>query len=264
MCFAAVFLIEGVMLSNWLLLEFDKGATPEIKARYGLTALAMYIALLVIGWRHEGPTGLVFRVALLAALIGSGWDTYVFTWQKATARADKDITTTGAVRRHARRLAERDAITQLDYEYDARSKDRLLQQVIADEKREQHQEQLRLAAKLEHKEALEKISHSEQQHSVIGFPGNEGVTPRLSSGQGTRRRSKKMSRDQRLELGRSILTANPEQSGPEFVEQLGAAIRAHFGARARTSESTAYADFAALRGKLLELTESKNGNSSKE
>jgi hypothetical protein len=45
---SAVFLIEGVMLSNWLLLEYDKRATPEIKARYGLTALAMYTALLVI------------------------------------------------------------------------------------------------------------------------------------------------------------------------------------------------------------------------
>ena len=55
------FLIEGVLLSNWLLLEFDKGATPEIKARYGITALSMYIALLVIGWRHEGPTGLALN-----------------------------------------------------------------------------------------------------------------------------------------------------------------------------------------------------------
>ena len=44
MQFAAVFLIEGVLISNWLLLEFDKTATPEIKVRYALTALAMYAA----------------------------------------------------------------------------------------------------------------------------------------------------------------------------------------------------------------------------
>ena len=31
MRFSAVFLIEGVMLSNWLLLEFDHAANPEIK-----------------------------------------------------------------------------------------------------------------------------------------------------------------------------------------------------------------------------------------
>jgi hypothetical protein len=105
MRFAAVFLIEGVLLSNWLLLEFDKNATPEIKARYGLTALAMYFSLLVIGWRHEGPTGLVFRLALLAALIGSGWDTYVYTWQRATSRVDRSAENAGTVRRHARKLS---------------------------------------------------------------------------------------------------------------------------------------------------------------
>mgnify|MGYP000691304139 CR=1 FL=1 len=107
---AAVFLVEGVLLSNWLLLEFDKNATPEIKARYGLTALTMYTALLVIAWRHEGPTGLVFRLALLAALIGSGWDTYVYTWRKATSQIDRSVENSPKVRRHARRLAIREAI----------------------------------------------------------------------------------------------------------------------------------------------------------
>lgn len=106
---SAVFLIEGVMLSNWLLLEYNKRATPGIKARYGLTALAMYTALIVIAWQHEGPTGLVFRIALLAALLGSGWDTYVYTWQKATAKADKDISHTRVVRKHRRKLAILDA-----------------------------------------------------------------------------------------------------------------------------------------------------------
>ncbi len=118
MRFAAVFLIEGVLLSNWLLLEFDKNATPEIKARYGITALAMYIALLVIGYRHEGPTGLVFRIALLAALIGSGWDTYVYTWQKATSRVDRSAENSGRVRRHARRLAIDEAIMRRSYEHE--------------------------------------------------------------------------------------------------------------------------------------------------
>lgn len=118
MRFAAVFLIEGVLLSNWLLLEFDKNATPEIKARYGITALAMYIALLVIGYRHEGPTGLVFRIALLAALIGSGWDTYVYTWQKATSRVDRSAENSGRVRRHARRLAIDEAIMRRRAEHD--------------------------------------------------------------------------------------------------------------------------------------------------
>lgn len=119
MRFAAVFLIEGVLLSNWMLLEFDTRATPEIKARYGLTALAMYVALLVIAWRHEGPTGLVFRVALLAALIGSGWDTYVLTWQRATAKVDRSAEASAKVRRHARRLSIKEAILQRETDHAA-------------------------------------------------------------------------------------------------------------------------------------------------
>lgn len=119
MRFAAVFLIEGVLLSNWLLLEFDKGAAPEVKARYAITALVMYAALAVIGFRHEGPTGIVFRVALLAALIGSGWDTYVYTWQRATANIDRSAQNARKVRRHARKLAIKEAITRREAEHSA-------------------------------------------------------------------------------------------------------------------------------------------------
>ncbi len=117
MRFAAVFLVEGVLLSNWLLLEFDKNATPEIKVRYGVTALTMYVSLLVIAWRHEGPTGIVFRVALLAALIGSGWDTYVYTWQRVTASVDRSPENSGKVKRHARNLAIREAMMRREAEH---------------------------------------------------------------------------------------------------------------------------------------------------
>ena len=116
---AAVFLIEGVLISNWLLLEFDKDATPEIKMRYGVTAMAMYISLLVIAWKHEGPTGLVFRIALLAALIGSGWDTYVITWQKTIARVDRSAEAAWEVRSHNRKLSIREAIMRREAEHRA-------------------------------------------------------------------------------------------------------------------------------------------------
>jgi hypothetical protein len=115
----AVFLIEGVLISNWLLLEFDKDATPEIKMRYGVTAMAMYISLLVIAWKHEGPTGLVFRVALLAALIGSGWDTYVITWQKTMARVDRSAEAAWEVRSHNRKLSIKEAIMRRNAEHRA-------------------------------------------------------------------------------------------------------------------------------------------------
>ncbi|NDJ35391.1 MAG: winged helix-turn-helix domain-containing protein [Chloroflexi bacterium] len=118
MKFSAVFLIEGVLFSNWLLLEFDKKASPEIKARYGLTALVMYAALAIIGFQHEGAVGIVFRVALLAALIGSGWDTYVYTWEKATSKVDRSVENSRRVRRHARKLAIREALLRREAQHD--------------------------------------------------------------------------------------------------------------------------------------------------
>ena len=258
---AAVFLIEGVMLSNWILLEFDRSATSEIKARYGLTALAMYIALLVIAWQHEGPTGLVFRFALLAALLGNGWDTYVFTWQKATARADRDITATGAVRRYTRRLAEQDAKHQIDFEYDQRSKDRELQQLLSDEKRGLLQEQLRLSAKLEHRKALEQINGPAISHSESTPNRSISNTPKHLGTRIVRRGHHQMNRDRRLELGRNILAGNPELNGPEFVNQLGVELRARLGGQAQVSESTAYADYAAIRSESLALVDRHNGDS---
>lgn len=119
MQFAAVFLVEGVLLSNWLLLEFDKNATPEIKVRYGVTALVMYAALLVIAWENEGPAGIVFRLALLAALVGSGWDTYVYTWQRMTASVDRSAENSGKVKRHARNLAIKEAMMRREAEHQA-------------------------------------------------------------------------------------------------------------------------------------------------
>lgn len=117
MCGMAVFLVEGVLLGNWLLLEFDKNATIEIKARYGIWALIMYVGMLIIGWAHEGPVGLVFRGALLLALVGSGWDTYIYTLRKVTTNADRDIRSSWKVRRHARKLAEKLEILTEDTDY---------------------------------------------------------------------------------------------------------------------------------------------------
>jgi hypothetical protein len=107
---SAVFLVEGVLFSNWLLLEFDVKASPEIKARYAFTALIMYAVLAVIGFQHEGFVGIVFRIALLLALIGSGWDTYVYTWERMTSRVDRSVSNARRVKRHARRLAIREAL----------------------------------------------------------------------------------------------------------------------------------------------------------
>lgn len=103
---AAVVLVEGVMLSNWLLLETDKTALPIVKTRYALTALGMYIGMWVLALEHgEGIAGLVIRGSLLAALLGSGWNVFAETWAKLDIKTDKDVANSWSVKRHRRKAA---------------------------------------------------------------------------------------------------------------------------------------------------------------
>lgn len=206
MRFSAVFLIEGVMLSNWLLLEFDKSATPEIKARYGLTALAMYVALLIIGWQHEGPTGLVFRIALLAALLGSGWDTYVYTWQKATAKADKDISAAGPVRRHRRKLAIADAKEAFTIEFELQREQRQVdKQVRFEAIHSDKQERLTLLKK-EHEHTL-----SEMEKAFVAPDKNRGQKPS----------SIPLTKSQAIDKMVDIYRADPTASLREVGDKIG-------------------------------------------
>jgi hypothetical protein len=230
MRFAAVFLIEGVMLSNWLLLEFDRSATPEIKARYGLTALAMYVALLIIAWEHEGPTGLVFRIALLAALLGSGWDTYVYTWQKATARADRNITSTAAVRRHRRRLAIADARESSTVEYELRRAQRQVDRDVQLEAVQSDKQERMTLLKREHEQALSEL---ETAFTVPDRNHGKKLTPRP------------LGRDRALDRMLDIYRANPDASLREVAVRIG---RSH-------QTVSHYLDSLEAEGKI-----SRNGN----
>lgn len=226
---AAVVLVEGVMLSNWLLLEYNRNASAEQKARYAITALAMYIALLIIAWDHEGPTGLVFRFALLAALLGSGWDTYVHTWEKATARADRDIDSAPKVRRHRRKAQI--TIAKLEVDYWQKSE----------------QERLGLESartlqglQMEHRRILEGMKHSELRTAGAVESWSASAPPKTLT-----RGAKRPTKAQRRGIGLQLLEQSPDVSGPEFVTQLGNLLVEQFGVS--VSESTAYEDFRALR-----------------
>lgn len=212
MQFCAVFLVEGVMLSNWLLLEFDKKAPPEIKARYGLTALGMYFAMLVIAWSHEGPTGLVFRLALLAALLGSGWDTYVYTWQKATARADRNIGETWSVKRYRRKLAQRDAKESLEVEYRLRRERRMVDAEVSSEVVTAYKAERLTSVKLDHKKAMRELSQPEDKPAL-----GPGYPYPVDQAQKRRTRQQRDSRENKLDHMVTILRANPGAS----LRQLG-------------------------------------------
>lgn len=203
---AAVFLIEGVMLSNWLLLEYDKRATSEIKARYGLTALAMYIALLVIAWEHEGPTGLVFRIALLAALMGSGWDTYVYTWSKAMVKADKDISSAPAVKRHQRKLSILDARETLTVAYELSQTQR------------QVDKQVQLAAI--NSDKVERLAQLDQDHKQA-LSTMKNIASKPDKSPDKKPRSKNGGRQRALDKMLDIYRENPGASLREVAAKIG-------------------------------------------
>ena len=88
---AAVVLVEGVLVSNWILLESRKSEGPEVKLRYALTVAVMYLGMLAVSLADgEGGAGLIFRVAFGLALIGSTWDTFAHTFAKLRSQAESD------------------------------------------------------------------------------------------------------------------------------------------------------------------------------
>lgn len=239
---AAVLLVEGVLLSNWLLLEFDRSAAPEIKARYALTALGMYFGLWALAWQHgEGLAGLVIRAALGAALIGSGWDTYVTTWQKLTARADRDATADGGVKRHRRKLAIRDAKDAASVEFEILREERELQKVVKLEEVRAQKDRALKGVHLEHKRALRQLAGEfsdleNPRRSDHGSPKRGGSYPYPVSKINNRRR---MEKSERLEVFGAHLTEHPEMNPTALVEW---AVEA-FG----VAESTAWEDLKRLR-----------------
>lgn len=246
---AAVLLVEGVFLSNWLLLEYDDNAEPEVKARYALTALGMYIGVWVLAWQHgEGAAGLVFRAALGAALIGAGWDTYVVTWQKLTAKADRDVKATRAVRSHRRKLAVQDIKSEITLEYALRADDREKRKVLALEQRAQLQKRQEHAAKLEHSRELSALQPDSEQPS--GKPSRGGSPKRGNYPYPVDRINgdRKLSKEQRIEQLQEHAAQNPEIGPTALVEW----ATSEFG----VAKSTAWTYYNALQPEQL----ASNGN----
>lgn len=246
---AAVLLVEGVLLSNWLLLELDRQAAPEIKTRYALTALGMYAGLWVLAWQHgEGPAGLVFRAALGAALLGSGWDTYVKTWLSLTAKADKNASEAGAVKRHRRKLAIADAKDSASVDFELLRERRDLARTVELEQLRMEKDRALKGVALEHKRGLRQLT--EQFSDIESGPRSGGHHPKRGGfpydirQTNQRRRLEKSERLERLaEYRAAHPNINPSALAEWAVDSFGVA------------KSTAWDDLKALQA------EPPNGNS---
>lgn len=212
--FSGVLLVEGVLLSNWFMLDYDYSAAPEIKARYAATALIMYLCLWILAIYHkEGAAGIVFRTALGLALLGSGWDTYIITWQKLTSKADKDVLSDGSVKKHRRKAAIADAKAAIDIEFRLLAEQRTVDTDVQFEALKRVKEQRMANVKKEHREAMVPVSDSEAPTSKFPFPVNKARDKAVNN----KRDDRKSAIDKML----SIYQADPYISPTIVADKIG-------------------------------------------
>lgn len=119
MVVSSVALVEGVFLSSWWQLDHDKTAPQPIKNRNAVTALAVYAGLWILALAHgEGLAGLAIRLSLGLALASSIIDSGVMAQIRAENAADKNILNDWRVKRHARKLARKAAMLDLDIDHE--------------------------------------------------------------------------------------------------------------------------------------------------
>lgn len=115
--FLAVMLVEGVFLSNWLLLEEKRNNSPDQKLRYALTVIVLYIALLGVAIQHgEGWAGVTFRLALGLAILGSTWDTITYSVRKSVEQTAQAGQIAWRVKRNMRNCNIKEAIAKRESE----------------------------------------------------------------------------------------------------------------------------------------------------
>lgn len=113
----AVILVEGVFLSNWLLLEDKRNSSPDQKLRYALTVIVLYIALLGVAIQHgEGWAGVTFRLALGLAILGSTWDTITYSVRKSVEQTAQAGQVAWRVKRNMRKCNIKEAIAKRESE----------------------------------------------------------------------------------------------------------------------------------------------------
>lgn len=113
---AALVLVDGLLLLNWIQLDRNKQSAIETKLRSTGIVWALYAGLFVLAIQHgEGGAGLVFRLTLGLAILGSTWDSLAYTWRRIREAAKKGAQSDFWVQMHARKLARREAMLARDY-----------------------------------------------------------------------------------------------------------------------------------------------------
>lgn len=209
---AAVVLVDGLLLRDWILLDVDVGAPPERKAQYAVSVSLIYVGILILALQHgEGFAGLVFRVAMGIGLLGSVANSFGSTIRAAIDKAAQyGARADWRVRWHARRLERKEAKIKRESESQV-----FRAQVLANQRVEM--ERIRL-------ETQRKLAELHKEESVSGEP-YVSLTTGLSLDQQPDHNGRKGTK-RRDTLGEmvALLRVDPTASKRQIAKQLGVSI----------------------------------------
>ena len=204
---AALILVEGCLLLGWEMLDQQgKNATTTQRWLYAGLAWVAYFSLFVIALNHnEGAAGLTFRLTLGVMLIYASAEAGLTANIKHEGQADRDIFMDWQVKRYARKLARKVAMSELDSNARMRQID-----VDATEK----------------VYSLQKARDTESQIRDIKTNGGPDSPITVETAKSTTsldkaRRKRQLSKHQALDKTLQILSQNPATNPSEIAEQIG-------------------------------------------
>lgn len=149
---AALILIEGCLLLGWEMLDQQgKNATVPQRWLYAGLAWIAYFSLFGIALYHnEGVAGIAFRLTLGVMLVYASAEAGLMAAVKTEEKTDKDILKDWRVKRYARKLARKSAMSDLDLTYSMCKLDREAQEKVYTLQKERETQQLLQRVKSEH------------------------------------------------------------------------------------------------------------------
>jgi len=215
---AALILIEGCLLLGWEMLDQQgKSATNTQRWLYAGLAWVAYLSLFVIALNHkEGAAGLTFRLTLGVMLVYASVEAGLLAGIKQEGQANRDIFADWQVKRYARKLARKSAMSDLESRARMRQIDiEMTEKVYGLQKArdtERHIRDIKSGSTPDSSDTVEKAK-----------PTVSNVT--LDKANQKRRRSKQQALDKMLE----ILSADPAINPREIADLIGKSRQTVYG-----------------------------------
>jgi hypothetical protein len=200
---SALILIEGCLLLGWQMLDqHGKNATMTQRWLYAGLMWVAYLSLFGVAlYHHEGGAGVAFRATLGVMLLYASIEAGLLAEMKRNRQADRNIQKDWRVKRYARKLARRDAMSELDLDTRMRRLDRETREKLY---------------------TLQVERDTKHQAQLVKFNGRKPVEmAKLDSSLDKANQKRKLTKQQALDKTLQILTCEPDTRPAEIAKQIG-------------------------------------------